>query len=64
MHNIPVFIDETQSEEQQNQLKRVAEHWQFSVQNTLPAGLALTLEDGKLAVKEKYVICPASASAD
>lgn len=52
MHNIPVFIDETQSEEQQNQLKRVAEHWQFSVQNTLPAGLALTLEDGKLAVKD------------
>ncbi len=52
MHNISVFIAPAQSEDEKNKLQQVAEKWSFPVISELPEGLAVTVENGKLSVKD------------
>lgn len=52
MHNISVFIAPAQSEDEKNRLQQAADKWSLPIIDEQPSALAVTIEEGKLAVKD------------
>ena len=50
--DIPVFINPNVDQQECALLSAVAEKWQFAVVKSVPTGLAIVVEDGKVAVKD------------